>query len=99
MAGNSKSRPALVEEILVYFLQNPEAIDDLEGVARWRLQGDRIRREVAGADEALEWLVKRGFLQKITSPSAGPVYRLNEAQRSAVERFVERNATGAPDES
>ncbi len=94
MAGNPKSRPALAEEILAYFLRNPKAIDSLEGVARWRLQGERIRREVEDASQALEWLVDQGFLQKISSPLAEPVYRLNEAKHSAVERFLEASARG-----
>ena len=85
-----------MEEILDYFLRNPEAIDNLEGVARWRLQGERIRREVEDANEALEWLVEQGFLQKISSPLAEPMYRLNETKRSAVERFVRSIATGEP---
>ncbi len=87
---------ALAKEILAYFLRNPQAIDSLEGVARWRLQGERIRQQVNDASAALDWLVERGFLQKISSPLATPVYRLNEANRSAVERFLEGSANGAP---
>lgn len=88
-------RPALAKEILSYFLQNPQAVDDLEGVARWRLHGERIRQQVADAEEALSWLAEQGFLEKISSPVSGPVYRLNKANRSAGEHFVEASEKSA----
>lgn len=87
----TKAQPALATEILSYFLQNPEAADGLEGVARWRLQEEQIRQQVTAAGAALEWLVENGFLQRISSPVAGPIYRLNQAKRSEAQYFVQRS--------
>lgn len=84
----------LAQEILAYFVRNPQAVDNLEGITRWRLQEERIRQQIRDASVALDWLVKRRYLEKLSSPMAEPVYRLNEANRSAVERFLARRAGG-----
>ena len=93
----SKEPAATAKEILAYFVQNPQAVDSLEGIACWRLPEERIRRQIKDANAALEWLVAKGYLQKISSPLAEPVYRLNEVNRSAVERFLEGSADGEPE--
>ena len=79
MAANPERRPVLVDEIVAYFLRNPQCIDSLEGLARWRLREERIRRDVEDVREALEWLVERGILQKVHSQLTQPLYRLNRA--------------------
>jgi hypothetical protein len=81
---------ALAKEILAYFVQNPQAVDSLEGIARWRLQEERIRRQVQDTSIALDWLVRQQYLERVSSPMTEPVYRLNEPNRSAVERFLAR---------
>jgi hypothetical protein len=93
----SKEPTAIAKEILAYFVQNPQAVDSLEGVACWRLQEERIRRQIKDANAALEWLVEKGYLQKISSPFAKPVYRLNEANRSAVEWFLAGSVGAEPE--
>jgi len=77
MVATPGRRPVLVDEIVAYFLRNPQCIDSLEGMTHWRLQGERIRREVEDVGEALEWLVERGFLQKVRSQLTEPLYRSN----------------------
>ena len=36
----------IAKEILSYFLRNPQAADNLEGVARWRLLEQTVHRSV-----------------------------------------------------
>ena len=78
----------LAKEILNYFLRNPQAADNLEGVTRWRLLEERVHRELEDTDLALGWLVNHGYLEKIASQWAGAVYRLNESNRGDAEQFV-----------
>lgn len=78
MAGN----------ILRYFLRNPHAVDNLEGVARWRLLEEAIHRGVEGTDKAMKWLVIQGFLQKVSTVGSREVFRLNPAKRAEAERFI-----------
>ena len=77
MAASPETQPVLVDEIVGYFLRNPQCIDSQEGLVRWRLREERIRREVEDVGAALEWLVERGFLQKLRSQLTEPLYRLN----------------------
>lgn len=81
----------IARDVLSYFLRNPEAADDLEGVARWRLLQETIERSVDDTNWALEWLVERGYLVKIATPAAGVIYRLNRCNQPAAESFVTRD--------
>jgi hypothetical protein len=85
----------LAKEILSYFLRNPHAADSLEGVTRWRLMEERVHRELENTDQALNWLVRRGFLVKVSSEWTGSVYQLNDVNRSMAERFVSEFAKPA----
>lgn len=83
------------KEILSYFLRHPEAADDLEGVARWRLLNELIDRSVEETREALEWLVERGFLMKMSRTGTGTIYRLNKQERLAAKGFLKKPAAKA----
>jgi hypothetical protein len=76
------------KEILSYFLRNPHAADDLEGVARWRLLNETIDRSVEETRTALEWLVKQGFLLKAARPSTTTMYRLNHQESTRARSFL-----------
>lgn len=78
----------LAKEVLSYFLRNPQAADNLEGVTRWRLLEERVHRQLEDTDQALEWLVSQGFLVKVSSDWAEAVYQLNEQNRSEAQRFM-----------
>ena len=84
-----RGEPDLAREILNYFLRHPRAADDLEGVARWRLMEERVRRTIQQADEAVQWLVTNGFLEEIVTPG-GRVFRLREDNRENAEHFLSR---------
>ena len=78
----------LAKDILRYYLRNPEAVDSLEGVARWRLLDERILETVVEVQKALEWLVDQGFLER-TSRSATPtLFCFNPGQESRAQSFV-----------
>ncbi len=85
--------PDRVTEILRHYLEYPETVDTLEGIARWRLLDDFVQRRVADTGEALQWLVAHAFLERIGgSPSAPPVYRLSLVKRAQAERFLSEHA-------
>jgi hypothetical protein len=80
------------KEILNYFLRHPEAADDLEGVARWRLLNEQIDRSVEETRKGLEWLVRRGFLLKAERTGAATIYSLNEEELAAAKAFLKKPA-------
>ena len=78
----------VTKDILSYFLRNPQTADDLEGIARWRLMRETIRRSVEDTNRALEWLAEQGFLMRDTTFGAGPIFRLNQVNRIRAEAFL-----------
>ena len=78
----------VARDILSYFLRNPQTADDLEGIARWRLMSETIRRSVEDTNRALEWLAEQGFLVQVTTAGAGPIFRLNQVNRARAETFL-----------
>jgi hypothetical protein len=76
-------------DILSYFARNPRAADSLEGIARWRLLDEVVRRKVNETYEALQWLVKEELLLE-TAASGAPIYRLNPARSAETESTLER---------
>jgi len=49
---------------------------------------ERVHRQLENTDQALNWLVRRGFLVKVSSEWTESVYQLNDVNRSIAERFV-----------
>jgi hypothetical protein len=82
-------------EVLSYFMRNPQAADNLEGIARWRLQDEIIRRKVEETRRALAWLVERGFLSENASGRADPIFTLNRAKIAEAREFLSSVDPGA----
>ena len=79
----------LLSEILTYFLRHPQSCDDLEGVTRWRLPDQKIYETMQTTEEALEWLVREGFLVKNSKPWHGDIYSLNAQKLEDATSFIE----------
>jgi hypothetical protein len=77
-------------DILSYFLRNPQAADDLEGLARWRLPREVIHRTVEEISRALERLVQQGFLLKLVPRGSEPRFCLNSQKRPEAEELLAR---------
>jgi hypothetical protein len=88
----------IAKDILEYFLRNPQAADDLEGVARWRLMSQTIYRDVQETSEALDFLVSRGLLTRIARPGSA-FFRLQTEQRAGAEAFLTADAPKSEIES
>ena len=76
-----------------YFVRHPQAVDDLEGIARWRLAEEKIRNKVEETHCALTWLVERGYLRLTRTVGPSPVFSLNpdkavEAARLASDQPI-----------
>lgn len=81
--------PKLSPEVLRFFLAHPSLSESLEGVARWRLRDEIIRRTVDEVTEAMVWLVAERFLREIHDrPTSMPLFALNRARIAAARRLV-----------
>ena len=88
MTHEPEREPEMAKEILRYFLRNPQAADSLEGVARWRLLEDAVKRRVESTDRALSWLVRHGFLRERSATGTGAIFSLNHERQAEAERFL-----------
>jgi hypothetical protein len=78
----------VTRQVLSYFVRNPQAVDSLEGVARWRLLDETIHLQVNAARDALEWLVERGVLRQMTRPGLQTVFSLNPDRVDDAQRLL-----------
>lgn len=98
LATNSNSRGgdilqesipnSAVSEVLSYFMRNPRAADDLEGIVRWRLLGEMVHRKVDETRLALNWLTEHGFLIETSRPGVDPTFALNSEKQAEAEKFL-----------
>lgn len=82
------TREQIAEDVLAYFLRNPQAADNLEGVARWRLLSEAVHRSVEETRDALEWLVSRGILLKLIPAGREAVFCLNREKKTEAETLL-----------
>jgi hypothetical protein len=88
LAKNQPIDRAMAREILRYFVRNPQAADSLEGVARWRLMDEVIRRKLDETQAALEWLVVEGYLNTSVSPGGTVTFSLNPTPAKDIQQFL-----------
>jgi hypothetical protein len=88
LANDQPIDQEMAREILRYFVRNPQATDSLEGVARWRLMDEVIRRKLDETAGALEWLVAQGYLTSSISPGGTATFRLNAERVGESRRFL-----------
>lgn len=92
---NARSAPTLADEILSYFVRHPQATDDLEGIARWKLLNELVSRRVAETGTALAWLVEQGYLRETKIHGGRVIYGLNpEKLEQARELLAARVSEG-----
>jgi hypothetical protein len=79
----------LVKQVLSYFVRNPNAADDLEGITRWRLLEEQIHRSLQETQAALTWLVEQGFLHEVKTQGTKPIFRLNQERHADAVSLLE----------
>jgi len=69
---------AVVWLLLGYMVDHPEAKDTLEGIQRWWLPHDDLELGTDALQNALDYLVERGWLAIAQAPTSTKVYGLNK---------------------
>ena len=80
--------PAMAPQVLECFVRNPQVVDSLEGIARFRIQQQTIKQTVEQVELALDWLVQQGFVLEEQTIGVSPMFRLNRERASEAEHFV-----------
>jgi hypothetical protein len=76
--------------VLQYFVSKPAAVADLEDISAWRLLFIEISRRIEETHEALEWLVDSGYVERIDTLAAPPLFRLNAARVEEAQKLLDR---------
>ena len=85
--------PRLAKDLLSYYLKHPTTVETTEGLARWRLLEEYVERTIRETEQAIHWLVERGFLREVVRPGGRSVYVINPDRRDQAEALVEDAAT------
>jgi len=84
----SEEHEELVKHVLEFFFKNPNTSDTVEGVARWRLLGQTVRQTLEETRQAMEILVKKGFLRVTPVAGSDDLFSLNEDHRDPAQAFL-----------
>jgi len=84
----SNAVPVRTKEVLEYFLKNPELVQDLEDVARWRMPHELASLTFDHVRRALKWLVDEEFLVEETRQGVVAQFRLNQEREADARKFV-----------
>jgi hypothetical protein len=96
VADGKPASMAVAEQILSYFLRNPDQADSLTELARWRLMEERVRLSVESTQAALEWLVAEGYLQQEARVGTESLFRLNPARQQDAESLLKDERQSRP---
>jgi hypothetical protein len=72
----NKRDQEIIERIMKYLQEKPDAGDTLEGISQFWLEFERIDQTVGEVSDALESLVRTGIVTKVVSKGGLPIYKL-----------------------
>jgi hypothetical protein len=88
------TRSQVARAILDYLHQHPDAQDTLAGIAEWWLAADEVKTRTVTIKEALDELIKKGFVLAQKGKDLQTRYRVNEQRLDDIEQLLKQ----APDE-
>lgn len=78
---NPSHQNALVDAILAYLSNHPQAADSADGVTRWWLARDGSAPSPSDVEEALATMVERGLLRRVELPDGTVLYSCDGSRR------------------
>ena len=72
----NKRDQEIIERIMKYLQEKPDAGDTLEGISQFWMQFERIDQTVDEVSNALDALVRAGMVMKLESAGGLPIYKL-----------------------
>ena len=87
-----QSMTELEEDIMNYLLDHPEAKDTLDGIQRWWVLEQRVKREMAQVEKAVTRLIQREWLLVRRGVDSQVHYRLNPAKTAEIAAELGRKA-------
>ena len=81
-------QPKLARDLLELYLTNPTLVETTEGLARWRLTERLLDKTFRETEQALAWLVNRGFLRQISGRRGRTVFMMNPDRRDEARHWI-----------
>jgi hypothetical protein len=94
MAASLKGERYTTEErntaqsILNYMIEHPRATDTVEGIAQWWISRSRRERSIGEIQQALSYLISRGFITETRRKGMPPYYKFNLKRRATALRII-----------
>jgi len=80
----------LIQEVLHYLVEHPDAKDTLEGIYKWWLS-DRHRWGGSEVQAALDSLTSKGWLTKRQTIPSKEIYGINKDQLQEIRTFLQES--------
>ena len=89
MSQTHVTRNETVRAILTYLIEHEGAADTLEGIARWWILNEDLKRKMALIEDSLEYLLARGVLKKRLLPgSSNILYYVEKGEIERVQKIL-----------
>ena len=82
----------VVETVLGYLVDKPDAEDTIDGIVEWWLMRQRIKYETGRVRAAMAELVSRGFVLERESAGSQMRYRINRQKLRAIRAFLKETS-------
>ncbi len=83
-----RARQKLIEEILHYLTEHPDAKDTLEGILKWWTPKSQAEIDGKAIQEVLDFLVSKGWLTKREIFPSPKIYGLNKNRLKEIKAFL-----------
>ena len=80
----------VIEQILRYLTEHPDAKDTAEGIQKYWLNGGAIPAAAEEVQNSLDLLVQRGWVIVSKSSLAPRLYRLNKGRMEEIHFYLKR---------
>lgn len=86
--GPSESPMAAAREILSYLVEHPDAKDTTEGIMNWWLSKGDTEREKGEVQEAIDFLVAKGWLVMREIADSRKIYGVERERLGEIKEFL-----------
>ena len=86
--GPSESLMAEAREILSYLIEHPDAKDTVDGILRWWLTKGNSEIRKGEVEEALDFLVAKGFLIERETSDLKKIYGVERERLGEIETYL-----------
>ena len=93
MADTVAEKSQIAFQILAYLVDHPAAQDTADGIAQWWILEQCVKQKAPLVSEALDELVKKGFVTERKAKDARLHYRINRRRSKEIAALLRGSVT------